>query len=65
MVAEGAKSAVALDDLAHSIGMELPITHQVRAILYEGHDPSEAGTILMGRSAADELHGMDLVEDEG
>lgn len=65
MVAEGAKSAVALDDLAHSIGIELPITHQVRAILYEGHSPSEAGTILMGRSAADELHGMELVEDEG
>lgn len=65
MVAEGAKSAVALDDLAHSIGMELPITHQVRAILYEGHKPSEAGVVLMGRSAADELHGMGLVEDEG
>jgi len=63
MVAEGAKSAIAVDDLAHSIGIELPITHQVRAILYEGHKPSEAGAILMGRSAADELHGMDLVEE--
>ena len=28
-------------------------------------DPSEAGAVLMGRSARDELHGMDLVEDEG
>ncbi len=65
MVAEGAKSAVALDDLAHSIGMELPITHQVRSILYDGHKPSEAGAVLMGRSAADELHGMGLIEDEG
>jgi glycerol-3-phosphate dehydrogenase (NAD(P)+) len=65
MVAEGAMSAVALDDLAHSIGMELPITHQVRSILYDGHSPSEAGAVLMGRSAADELHGMGLVEDEG
>jgi glycerol-3-phosphate dehydrogenase (NAD(P)+) len=65
MVAEGAKSAVSLDDLAHSIGMELPITHQVRSILYEGHSPSEAGAVLMGRSAADELHGMGLVDDEG
>lgn len=65
MVAEGAKSAVALDDLAHTIGMELPITHQVRAILYGGHSPSEAGAILMGRSATDELHGLGLVDDEG
>lgn len=65
MVAEGAKSCVSIDDLAASIGIELPITHQVRAILYEGHSPSEAGAILMGRSARDELHGMGLVEDEG
>ena len=65
MVAEGARSAVALDDLAHSIGIELPITHQVRSILYEGHSPSEAGAVLMGRSAKDELHGLGLVEDEG
>lgn len=65
MVAEGAKSAVSLDDLAHTLGMEMPITHQVRAILYEGHSPAEAGAVLMGRSARDELHGMDLVEDGG
>jgi glycerol-3-phosphate dehydrogenase (NAD(P)+) len=63
MVAEGAKSAVALDDLAHRLGIELPITHQVRAILYEGHSPSEAGSVLMGRAARDELHGLGLVED--
>jgi glycerol-3-phosphate dehydrogenase (NAD(P)+) len=65
MVAEGARSAVSLDDLAHTLGMELPITHQVRSILYEGHSPSEAGGVLMGRSAVDELHGMGLVVDEG
>lgn len=65
MVAEGAKSAVSLSELAATIGLELPITEQVRQILYEGHSPSEAGAILMGRSAADELHGMGLVVDEG
>jgi glycerol-3-phosphate dehydrogenase (NAD(P)+) len=65
MVAEGAKTAVSIDDLAHSIGMELPIAHQVRSILYEGHSASEAGSVLMGRAAADELHGMGLVDDEG
>jgi glycerol-3-phosphate dehydrogenase (NAD(P)+) len=63
MVAEGAKSAVSLDELANSIGIEMPITHQVRAILYDGHQPSEAVGVLMGRSARDELHGMGLVED--
>ncbi len=65
MVAEGATSAVSIDDLAHRIGIEMPITHQVRAILYEGHSASEAVGVLMGRSAADELRGMGLVEDEG
>jgi len=62
MVAEGAKSAIALDELAGRIGIELPITHLVHAILYEGHSPSEAVGILMGRAAEDELHGLDLVE---
>lgn len=65
MVAEGARSAIAIDDLGHSVGIELPITHQVKAILYEGHSPSEAEAILMGREAVDELHGMGLIEDEG
>lgn len=63
MVAEGARSAVAIDDLGRRLGIELPITHQVRSILYDGHSPSEAGSILMGRSATDELHGLGLVED--
>lgn len=63
MVAEGALSCISVDDLAHAAGMELPITHQVRAILYEGASPSTAGETLMGRSAKDELHGMGLVDD--
>jgi len=63
MVAEGAKSAVALDDLAAKLEIEMPITRQVRAILYEGHMASEAASILMGRAAVDEFHGMGLVED--
>jgi glycerol-3-phosphate dehydrogenase (NAD(P)+) len=63
MVAEGATSAISVDDLAHSVGIELPIAHQVRAVLYNGVDPRDAGMELMGRSARDELHGMGLVED--
>lgn len=64
MVAEGAKSAVSLDDLAAKLEIEMPITRQVRAILYEGDVPGEAAAILMGRAAVDEFHGMGLVEDD-
>ena len=63
MVAEGASSAVSVDDLAKSVGVELPITQKVRAILYDGSAPAEAGTALMGRDAKDELHGIGLIED--
>ena len=63
MVAEGASSAVSVDELASSVGVEVPITHQVRAVLYEGLSPVEAGHTLMGRDATDEIHGMGLVED--
>jgi len=63
MVAEGAVSAVSVDDLARSVGVELPITQKVRAVLYEGVAPAEAGVALMGRDAKDELHGMGLIED--
>jgi glycerol-3-phosphate dehydrogenase (NAD(P)+) len=63
MVAEGATSAISVDELGRSVGVELPITHQVRSVLYEGVSPRDAGIELMGRSARDELHGMGLVED--
>jgi glycerol-3-phosphate dehydrogenase (NAD(P)+) len=65
MVAEGARSAKAIDELGAKLGIELPITHQVRSILFDGHLASEAGAVLMGRSAVDEMHGLGLVEDEG
>ncbi len=61
MVAEGAYSCVSVDELGHREGLELPITHQVRSILYEGASPLTAGELLMGRSAKDELHGMGLI----
>lgn len=64
MVAEGASSAISIDDLARSVGVELPITREVRAVLYEGRDPKQSGVALMERTATDELHGMGLV-DEG
>jgi glycerol-3-phosphate dehydrogenase (NAD(P)+) len=63
MVAEGARSAISVYALAQSVGIELPIAHQVQAVLYEGADPMSSADLLMGRSARDELHGMDLIED--
>lgn len=64
MVAEGATSCISVDDLAHREGLELPITHQVHAILYEGASPLTGGEVLMGRAAKDELHGMGIIVDE-
>jgi glycerol-3-phosphate dehydrogenase (NAD(P)+) len=63
MVAEGATSAITLDELGAKVGIELPITHLVRAILYDGLAPEAAGRALLGRDATDELHGLDLIED--
>ena len=63
MVAEGATSCVTVDELARREGVELPITHQVRQILYENKPPTDAVESLLGREARDELHGMGLVED--
>jgi glycerol-3-phosphate dehydrogenase (NAD(P)+) len=63
MVAEGAVSCISVDELGKREGVELPITHQVRAILYEGASALDAGDVLMGREARDELHGMGLVFD--
>jgi glycerol-3-phosphate dehydrogenase (NAD(P)+) len=63
MVAEGALACIAVDELGERVGVDMPITHQVRAILYEGASVSSAADALMGREAKDELHGMGLVED--
>ncbi len=63
MVAEGAVACISVDELGKREGVEMPLTELVRAVLYEGLDPREAGTLLMGREARDELHGMGLVID--
>jgi len=63
MVAEGAFACIAVEELGLRLGVELPITRQVRAVLYEGC-PIEAGEeALLGREARDELHGLGLVDD--
>ena len=63
MVAEGAVACITVDELGKREGLELPITQQVRAILYEGTPVSGAEEALLGREAKDELHGLGLVSD--
>ena len=63
MVAEGAFACIAVEELGLRLGVELPITRQVRAVLYEGC-PIEVGEeALLGREARDELHGLGLLDD--
>ena len=63
MVAEGAVACVTVDELATREGLELPITRQVRAVLYEGMPVAEGEKALLGREARDELHGLGFVTD--
>jgi len=63
MVAEGAVACITVDELAHREGLELPITHEVRAVLYENKPVATAQEALLGREANDELHGLGLVDD--
>jgi len=63
MVAEGAVACLSVSELGAREGVELPITHMVKNVLYHGYDPRTAGAVLMGREARDELHGMGLVTD--
>jgi glycerol-3-phosphate dehydrogenase (NAD(P)+) len=63
MVAEGAVACITVDELAQREGLELPITREVREVLYEGKPVTTAQSALLGREAKDELHGLGLVED--
>jgi glycerol-3-phosphate dehydrogenase (NAD(P)+) len=54
MVAEGVKTTEAVYKLSKNLGVELPITDQVYAILYEGKDPALAVQDLMARPLKEE-----------
>ena len=58
MVAEGVKSTSGILALADRHQIEMPIAVQVARVLYEGAEPLEAVTNLMGREAKSELHGI-------
>ena len=57
MVAEGVFTTSAAVGLAHSRGVEMPITEQMHAILHQGKSPREAIQVLMARSGKSEAGG--------
>jgi glycerol-3-phosphate dehydrogenase (NAD(P)+) len=54
-VAEGVRNTASIRGLAHSAGIEMPITEQMYALLYEGKQPAQAVVDLTGRPLKHEL----------
>jgi glycerol-3-phosphate dehydrogenase (NAD(P)+) len=59
-VAEGVRTTRAVKLLAESRGIEMPITDQVHAVLYEGKSARAAADDLMARPLRGEFTGMGL-----
>lgn len=57
-VTEGVTTTEAARELGRRTGVELPITEQVYAVLFEGKPPLDAIADLMRREAKDEMAGM-------
>lgn len=55
MVAEGVPTSKAALQMAQHLGVELPITEQVHAVVFENKDPHQAVMDLMTRAARREL----------
>ncbi len=55
MVAEGVKTAKSVYNLSKSLGVEMPICHEVYQILYDGVSPKDAVHRLMTRDLKQEL----------
>ncbi|MCP4640310.1 MAG: NAD(P)-dependent glycerol-3-phosphate dehydrogenase [bacterium] len=49
MVAEGVRTTRSAVALAHKVGVEMPITERIHAVLFDNADPREAVEALMGR----------------
>jgi glycerol-3-phosphate dehydrogenase (NAD(P)+) len=56
-VAEGVSTTLVVRNLAHKMGLEMPITETIYRILYKGADIRQAATGLMNAGAAHELAG--------
>ncbi len=54
-VAEGVRNTLAVDELARSAGVEMPITVQMRCLLFEDKSPREAMVDLMTRQLKPEF----------
>jgi glycerol-3-phosphate dehydrogenase (NAD(P)+) len=54
-VAEGIKTTLAVKLLAQRLGVEMPITREVHAVLYEGKRATDAASELMTRPLRDEF----------
>jgi glycerol-3-phosphate dehydrogenase (NAD(P)+) len=54
-IAEGVKTTMAVSRLAARLNVEMPITRQVQAVLYEGKSASSAAAELMARPLRDEV----------
>jgi len=56
-VAEGVTTTLVARNLAHKLGLEMPITEKIYRVLYENADPQETAVELMGGNARHELTG--------
>ena len=54
-VAEGIKTTMAVKQLADRVGLEMPITNEVKAVLYDGKSVSAAVAELMSRPLREEV----------
>jgi len=56
-MAEGVTTTIAAHDLAHQLGLEMPITERIYRVLYEGVSPRKAAAELMAVDIGHELSG--------
>ncbi len=54
MVSEGIRNSLAISRLAHREGVEMPITEQMKQVIYEGKEPELAVAELMTRELKEE-----------
>ena len=58
MVAEGVKTTRSVYNLSKKLGVDLPICHEVYAVLFDNRPVDETVTRLMNRSLKHELYGL-------
>jgi len=56
-VAEGVTTTLVARNLAHNLGLEMPITEMVYRVLYEDADPRQVAVEMMGGNVTHELAG--------